>query len=158
LEWDTLLDVRLIADRTDVVGEFIYFPLVVLFFLLLARISYFADWDWKPGVIVVYALGTVYAICSALVLRMSAENARCRALSTLKKQLLLLIVAPTPARQGARQPKENALKQVIAEVEGERRGAFSILSQYPLLAAILLPSGGLGIWAAIEYLSTRAFF
>ena len=38
-------------------------------------------------------------------------------------------------------------------VQQEKEGAFSILSRHPLLAAILLPSGTVGIWVILEQLS-----
>ena len=51
--------------------------------------------------------------------------------------------------------KSEVLADLIHEVENERRGAFSLLSQHPLIAAVLLPSGGVGIWALLEYFANR---
>ena len=50
-------------------------------------------------------------------------------------------------------PQAELMKTLMDEVTDEKRGAFSLLSQYPVLAAILLPSGSIGAWALLEYLA-----
>jgi hypothetical protein len=44
-----------------------------------------------------------------------------------------------------------AVAALITKVRAEREGAFSALSQYPSIAAIVLPSSGIGAWALLEY-------
>lgn len=140
---DEYLDIRLIARRTKAVGDVIYDPFLLVFLLLISRNSYFDNWDWPAGVIVAFALGTLFAMAAAMVLRQAAEGARDIALSKLRDRL----VACT---SGERKERAEALKITMEEIESERQGAFSVLSNYPRLAAILLPSGGLGIWALLQ--------
>ena len=63
------LDIRLIAERTEAVGEIIYYPFLVSFLLIASRSSLFDNWDWPAGVVVVYGLSTLLAISSAVLLR-----------------------------------------------------------------------------------------
>ncbi|HEX3357773.1 MAG TPA: hypothetical protein VHS31_12450, partial [Tepidisphaeraceae bacterium] len=135
------LDIRFIAKRTHAVGEVIYYPFVILFLLILARNSWFDDWKWSMGLIVVTALDFGLAITAALMLRGAAEEARRRALKKIRDRRLRCQDEPTAKK----------LSEVAELVENEQDGAFSILSRHPLLAAILLPSGTLGIWVLLEY-------
>jgi hypothetical protein len=164
--------IRLIAHRTDAVGRIAYYPLLLLFLLALSSNSYFGDWDWPIGIIVVCAGTTAIAILGPIILRCSAEGARSKALERLGIKLRYAKPAkssspaapvgkgkPVPKRAPVR-PKAPAappldyrglLTDMIARVEAERGGAFSLLSQYPFLAAIILPSGGFGVWVILEY-------
>ena len=53
--------------------------------------------------------------------------------------------------KGNRKSLADAMDLLIDDVRDEKRGAFAVLSQYPWLAAIILPSSGLGAWALLEY-------
>jgi hypothetical protein len=50
-------------------------------------------------------------------------------------------------------PKIAATEQIIGEIQSNRTGAFATLSRHPLLAAMLLPTGGIGLWALLSYLA-----
>jgi hypothetical protein len=45
------------------------------------------------------------------------------------------------------------LDALIAEVEKEDRGAFAPFSQQPVVAALLLQTGGVGLWTVLEHFS-----
>ena len=49
------MQIRFIAIRTRAVGEIIYYPFVILFLLVVAHNSWFDDWRWTPGLVVVTA-------------------------------------------------------------------------------------------------------
>ena len=144
------LDIRLIAMRTEVVGRLVYTPLLVVFVLIVSHASYFDNWNWPQGTVAAYVVSIGCSVVSALVLRRAAEQARANALERMRDLWICYL--------GNNQPKAKALEELIGEVKSERRGAFSILSQYPFLAALLLPSGGFGVWVLIEYLATNSFF
>jgi len=137
------LDIKLIAMRTRVVGESVYYPFVVLGLMLLARSSLFEDWHWGKGLWIIMACNVFIAISSALMLRSAAEEARGNALERLRARRLQCL---------ANEEKHaGVINEIIAAVENERSGAFSILSQHPVLASLLLPSGGAGLWIFLEY-------
>jgi hypothetical protein len=139
-------DIRFIALRSRVVGDVIYYPFVIFLLLLIARISLFAQWDWPAGVILILGGNLALAIIGALMLRHAAEDARRQALRRLRTRIRLKSTTPGSERQ------VKVLQEVETQIENEREGAFSILSQHPAIAAILLPSGSIGIWALLEYL------
>ena len=53
-----------------------------------------------------------------------------------------------------RKSLRETLKMLIAEIEHERRGAFSPFSQNPAMQAVLLPFSGLGLLQLIEQFAT----
>jgi hypothetical protein len=146
LELTDYLDIHLIALRTKVIGDIIYYPFVIFFLMIIGRSSLFDDWEWPLGVILFFAANMLCAISVALMLRGAAEEARSSALKKMRDGWLKLI---------AKKEKEKAdtMAELIKEVESEKRGAFSLLSQYPVLAAILMPSGSIGAWAILEYVA-----
>ena len=80
---DDLLDVRLIASRTAVIGQLFYFPFIVLLLMLVARNRYFDNWDWPSALVLIFLLNSTYAIYSYLILRRAAEKARGHSLRRL---------------------------------------------------------------------------
>ena len=138
------LDIQLIARRTEIVGKFIYYPLLMFLLFILSHNSFFGNWDWPPGLIVGVGSYLALAVGGAYMLRQAAERARTTALEKLRDC--------QATHAAARHDKEAETLGTLAEaVENERRGAFSVLSQYPTLATVLLPSGGFGLWALVEY-------
>jgi hypothetical protein len=142
------LDIRFIAMRTQAVGDVIYFPFMVFFLLIISRNSFFDNWDWPLGLMLVLGSNIGLAITGTLMLRGAAEEARRRALIDLDQRRRVALADGTTA-------KAQVIDKLMTEVENERRGAFSLLSQYPVLAAILLPSGSVGIWVLLEYLARQ---
>lgn len=139
------LDIRLIAKRSKVVGEAVYYPFFVLALMIIARSSIFADWDWSPFILSVFAVNILLAILGAALLRSTAETARKQALQKIGVIRLRYVLA-------GESNKVKFMAQLQKRVQDEREGAFSILSQYPILGALLLPSGSVGLWAIVQYL------
>lgn len=144
-EWMTI---RLIAARTDVVGRLIFWPFVVWFLLIISRNRYFDNWHTPVVLAVVIALGAVYAWCCAFVLRRGAEKARSAVVDRLTKAQVRLQSEKTPDGQ-----QMQYLGFVLGDVRSMRKGAFAPLSQHPVVQAVLLPFGGLGGVALLDYLT-----
>jgi hypothetical protein len=140
------LAVKLIARRTKAVGKLIYYPFLILLLMIVSRSSYFDNWDWPVALVIMLGLNAVVAVISAYMLRQAAERARAAAVEDLRARALDYAI------QG-RGDRADVLKEMTREVETERGGAFSLLSQYPIMAAVLLPSGGVGIWFLLDYLA-----
>lgn len=144
---DEYLDIELIATRTEVVGGLIYYPFVLITLMIVSRISLFDNWTWPAGLFIVIAGNGGYAAWSAWMLRRAAENARQRAL----KNLNAILIARTADGEGGEAEAQTA-RETIAMIKAEERGAFAAISHHPLVGALLLPSGGVGIWALTQYL------
>lgn len=142
-----LMDVRFIAQRTEVTGRFVLGPFIVVFVMIISRLSIFDRWDWPPALIAIIGINSAYAIFAALVLRRTAEGARRGALRRLKDDRLKCRAANDKACV-------DFLNNIIKEIDELKEGAFAPISQQPALRAILVPLGGLGTAAALELLLT----
>jgi uncharacterized integral membrane protein len=144
LKLSTYSDIRLIADRTEIVARLIWYPLIVLAVMLVARSSFFDNWTWPLGLILILALNAVgAAVVGAMLLRRSAEKLREVAINNLR--LLRL------ASYGI-EAKREMFAELIAEIRTLKKGAFAPLSEQPFIRAILVPSGGLGLLAVGQHL------
>jgi hypothetical protein len=144
---DEYLDIDLIATRTAVVGSLIYYPFILITLMIVSRISLFDNWTWPAGLFIVIAGNGGYAAWSAWMLRRTAENARQIALKNLND----ILIART-AEGLADGPEAQTARETISMITAEDRGAFAAISRHPLIGALLLPSGGAGIWALTQYL------
>jgi hypothetical protein len=144
---DEYLDIDLIATRTEVVGSLIYYPFILITLMIVSRISLFDNWTWPVGLFIVIAGNGGYAAWSAWMLRRTAENARQTALKNLND----ILIART-AEGNDQGPEAKTARETIAMIKAEERGAFNAISRHPLVGALLLPSGGAGIWALTQYL------
>jgi hypothetical protein len=133
-EWITI---ELVAERASAVARLIAYPFIVLFLMLVSRLSYFDSWDFPLGIAVVYLLLAVYAIYSALILRQAAEQARRRALDALDEKLL---AAHHEWKEGSHLPEE--IEVVIQRIKSIRHGAFLPFTQQPVIKTLLFPFGG----------------
>jgi hypothetical protein len=141
------LDIDLIAKRTEVVGALIYYPFVLISLLIVSRISVFDNWTWPVPLLIVIGLNGGYAAWSAFSLRETAEKARKEALRNLND----LFIAKT-AEGSSNDADAKTAEETISMITAEERGAFAAISRHPLVGALLLPSGGAGIWVLTQYL------
>jgi hypothetical protein len=131
-------EIFFVAQRTEVVARLIWYPLIVLTLMVVARCSIFANWTWPLSLVLIYALNATWALGSAILLRRAAEQLREAALSNL--QLLRVI-------SHAVEEKRKMFDELIAEIRALKKGAFAPLTEQHFIRAILVPSGGLGLLA-----------
>jgi hypothetical protein len=134
-------EIFFVAERTQIVARLIWYPLVALSLLFVARSSFFDNWAWPVSLMVIVALDAAWPIGSAILLRRAAEQLRDAALSNL--QLLRIRGHADPA-------KREIFDELIAEIRGLKKGAFAPLSEQPFVRAIIVPSGGLGLIALAQ--------
>jgi hypothetical protein len=136
-------EIFFVAQRTQVVARLIWYPLIVLTLMVVARWSFFDNWSWPKNLIIIFALNAAWAVGSAIYLRRAAEQLRAAALDNLA---LLRLGAFT----------DNVRRQTFEELSEEirrlKKGAFAPLSEQPFIRAILVPSGGLGLLAVAQRL------
>jgi hypothetical protein len=140
--------IRLIAQHTEVVGRLIFYPFIVWFLIFVSRLHYFDNWRMHLGLALVISLGAVYAWCSAVILRRSAEKFRKVAVARLSQEVIeaRMDAAISPEGRGY-------LEAVLRDVETIRRGAFAPYLQNPVLQTLLVPFGGLGGLQLLDLLS-----
>lgn len=100
---DDYLDIRLISERTAVIGKLIFYPFFIVFFSILCRSSYFDRWSWTPALIVLLSVNSLLALLSVLLLRNAAERARQKAIDNLRAQLIRAY-SPTKPPGDSRNP------------------------------------------------------
>jgi hypothetical protein len=144
-EW---LSIKLVADRTRVIGRLILFPFVIYPVMIISRISLFDNWDWPLSLILVISLTGFIAIGCTFALRRTAENARHKALGRLWNHLVKVRDSTDDDEACGKH-----IEWIMDKMESLQEGAFSPLSQNPIIAAILMPLGGLGILAVVELLA-----
>ncbi|SFN76672.1 hypothetical protein [Nitrosospira briensis] len=147
---DEWLGIELIAQRTTVIGYFIYFPFIVMILLGVARHSYLDNWGFPLALLLIFTVNAGLIIVNALALRKSAERARHDAVRRLESKLI---------PQSGHTPEEIKQKQqiewAISAIKNNQKGAFLPFTQHPIFgAAIALPSGGYGLVLLLEYLAT----
>ena len=137
-------DILLIARRTEAVGGLIYYPFIILSLLILARLSYFDNWNWPPVLILTFSLHFALALYAAWRLPEVAREYRDKVLERLKrrKRQALMLAKESP----------QAIETMIEEVQSTHQGAFSSLWEQPAIRALLFPSSGIGIATLLQYL------
>jgi hypothetical protein len=134
-------EIFFVAERTQVVARLIWYPLVALSLLFVARCSFFDNWSWPISLVVIFVLNAAWPIGSAVLLRRAAEQLREAALSNL--QLLRI-------KGRAIEGKREMFDELIAEIRSLKKGAFAPLTEQPFVRAIIVPSGGLGLIAIAQ--------
>jgi hypothetical protein len=142
-----LIDIQFIAARTKAIGRMIYYPFFVLVILIIARNHIFAAWNFPLSLVLIFGLNSAFAIFSAIHLRRAAEVSRHIALDRMKDKLSRALGA------NADEKTLEQIRQVIQEIKENEEGAFAPISKHPIIAAVIMPFGGAGILALLEYLA-----
>jgi len=131
-------EIFFVARRTQAVAPLIWYPLLVLTLLVVARSSFFDNWTWPASLVLIWAVTAAWALGSAILLRRAAEQLRETALNDLRRFRLL-------GREVA--AKRETFDELIAEIRDLKTGAFAPLTDQPFMRAVLFPGAGLGLLA-----------
>lgn len=140
-----LLDIRLIAERTKVVGRLFLYPFIIQAAGIFARMPFIDNWTWPLSLILVMGLNIGIVVVSILVLRGEVELARSDSLSRLGRNV-----------PQADDKRRKALEGAIAQIRSTTEGAFAPITQQPAVRWVLwlisgVSAGGIlqhfkGIW------------
>ncbi len=131
-------EIFFVAQRTQAVAPLIWYPLLVLTLLVVARSSFFDNWTWPASLVLVFAITGAWALGSAILLRRAAEQLRETALNDLRRFRLL-------GRDV--EAKRQMFDQLIAEIRDLKTGAFAPLTDQPFIRAVLFPGAAVGLLA-----------
>ncbi len=149
--YDDWIDMRLIAERTAAISSLVYYPLIVMIVLLFARSTLFDTWHWPVGLVIPLAVSLIVLFACYIGLRREAEAARAIALAKVARRLLVAKgqgpVAATLAAQ---------LELMLRNIETMREGAFALITQQPLVKALLIFISASGL-AILEYFGIISF-
>ncbi len=136
-----VVTIRLLVMRTRLGGRVIYYPLIALILLLLARAPLFGDWKLSPSLIAVIAACVVITLTAAWYLKRATEEARDRCLSKVLQR------AARRLEEGE-EHQADVLDRIADYIRKERRGMFS-----PVLPMMLVFIGSIAVWIAIDFMS-----
>jgi hypothetical protein len=131
-------EIFFVARRTQAVAPLIWYPLLVLTLLVVARSSFFDNFTWPASLVLICAVTAAWALGSAILLRRAAEQLRETALNDLRRFRLL-------GREVA--AKRETFDELMAEIRDLKTGAFAPLTDQPFMRAVLFPGAGLGLLA-----------
>src|SRR5437764_8500270 len=122
-----------VARRTQVVAPLIWYPLIVLTLLVVARSSFFDNWTWPASLVLIAAITAAWALGSAILLRRAAEQLRETALNDLRR--FRLVGQESDA-------KRQTFDELIAEIRDLKASAFAPLTDQPFLSTGLFHGAG----------------
>jgi hypothetical protein len=141
------LDLRLIARRTRWVGDFIWYPSLVIAGMFAATFTMEYGqyhFDANPVTLIV-SIGLI--IATVVALRDAAESWRAALLQRLAHRRLALLAAQPPQQDAVTQ-----LQVLIDLVTQLHDGAFAPYSEQPLVRAVLLPTVTFAATAGVPFL------
>ena len=115
--------------------------------MIFARSRIFDDWNLPPALVLIYLLSGGLSLISILCLRRAVKKAKANVLNQLNTMLRMLALFDEPSARNLETQTQRAIKEILAN----RQGAFIPLAQEPAVQAILLPLGGWGGQALLQY-------
>jgi|GEM_PF-3480683 len=142
------IQVHMIGERTSDVTRLIYFPVLIILLLLLARTAYFDNWDFPQALAIVIGFNFVIALGSVVRLNVVAQSARSEILRKLQYEKL----ANDREQNDTYEPSPSERNELIHQLESLRIGAYLRVWDQPPVRATLMLLGGVALTYA-EYLS-----
>jgi hypothetical protein len=136
------MQVHLIGERTREVVRLLYYPLIVILLMLLARSTYFDNWDFPLALAIVVGINFTIALAAAAKLNSAARQAREAILERLRNESLDLTKEQQPAIPVASPSEIDALIDKLSKLN---LGAYQRVWEQPLVRATALLLTGLGL-------------
>lgn len=164
---DDWIDLRFMALRTRCISKLVYYPFAIFALMIVSRSAAFAGFAVSPPIVITQFVGFIALFGCAMALCFSAEKARRTTRMRLMKGIMAAKARPDGAQAQAGMDgrgkdagvaagetatpagvSADQLESLLKLVEELHEGSFVPLSQQPPIRALLLPLGGLG-WAAL---------
>jgi len=142
------IKVHLIGERTDDVTRLIYFPVLIILLQMLARSTYFDNWDFPQALAIIIGLNFAIALGSVVRLNYVAQSARSDILRDLQDEKL----AADRKEDVTYEPSTSERQELIHQLESLRIGAYLRVWDQPPVRATLMLLGGVALTYA-EYLT-----
>ena len=136
--------VDLIARQSEVVAHLVYYPIIVIFVLCVARLPYFDRWDLPLGLTIVIGGSVIYLIWRSFRISYFAGILRQHVLTDLRNKHLLA----EAAKNSTAAPK--LIELMIDRITNLRYGAYVHPLNQPWLRALGLVFSGGGTLALLE--------
>ena len=147
---DKWIDLDFVAKRTRCISTLIYYPFILIALVIVTRSTVFANYTPNPKILVFQGTCLAIVFGCAIALCWAAQ-----AMRNAAKQKLLdgIICAKGPRAKdlGEDSGSVGQLETLLVRLDDLREGAFSPLSQQPLVRALLLPAGSFGWTTLLEH-------
>jgi hypothetical protein len=142
---DKWIDLDFVAKR---ISSLIYYPFILIALVILTRSTVFANYNPNLKILLFQGICLIIVFGCALALCWAAQSMR----NAAKEKLLDEIMSAKgqhlkDLHQGGA-PEQ--LEALLIRIDDLREGAFSPLSQQPLVRALLLPAGSFGWTTLLE--------
>ena len=141
-------NISLIAHHSEAIAHMVYFPMIVIVVMLLARLSCFDRTDTPLGLAMVIVVTMMHAVIWPARLRRVAERFRGQVLDEFHQALIM-------AKGRKDDVEAGQLGEMIEYVKALDRGAFRPFSQQPWVHVVMTMFGGGGGYALLTYLNMQ---
>ncbi len=146
---DQSIDLDFVAKRTRCISTLVYYPFFLIALLLVSRSTVFANYPPCLAILVLQGISLTIVFGCAIALCLAAQALRSAAKQKLTDGVICAQSAcAKESDDGGRRARQ--LEALLVRVDGLREGAFSPLSQQPLVRALLLPLSGFGGTTLLE--------
>ncbi|MBI3893506.1 MAG: hypothetical protein HY303_18465 [Candidatus Wallbacteria bacterium] len=140
-----LLDIQILAERTQVVSRLLYLPILSIVLLSCARSPYLSRAGWSTDQSIL--IGGLLAMILGCALLLNQTAGRAKQLA-LERQSYRISRAATVG-----DPKlSEKLDKLTKRIDAIEDGAFAPLERHPLLGYLVMGGGSLGVPALLELL------
>ncbi len=140
----------MLANYTEQTKWLNLFPFIVLFLMIVARSSYFDNWNMSVGLLILFVTLGIYSFANTIILHKEINRCKEGMVAKLKKEIICLHSKSLKVHAGIYEKVDFEMEQIkstVRAIESIREGAFRPLIQQPLFQAALLPFGGAGsLW------------
>ncbi len=143
---------RITRELTSSAQSAVFFPAVVILFMVLSRNVVFDAWTWPSGLIVVVGASALITLAGSLILGWTARRIRDEVVVFLDERQRVIKAQPDT---GLRVSHLKELRDEFGSMEGS---AFATLGSHPAVRALLIPTGGIGGITLIEWVSRMREF
>lgn len=140
---DDWIDLDFIQNHTGFINSLVCYPFLAVALSLLAHSAWLSAYPGSPLIAIAEGVGLFVIFCCAWSLRWAAERARHRAERKFADEIVKMSEKPAEPGKWSR----SQLEALLARIRALDEGAFSPLLEQPIVRALLLPIGSLGLTA-----------
>jgi hypothetical protein len=141
-----LIDVDYASQHTKELGGRLYLPFIVMLMMVVSRSRLFDNWGWPLSMILINVFSLALVLACSFLSRHAAQQVRACALRNLSPYI---VAAEGRGASAVERPNLADLKNIRDAINGVCRGAYAQLRYDPAVLAVLIPTGGYGLFVLL---------
>lgn len=134
----------LIVVHTKLMSPLLVLPFIVLFLLVLARMTIFDGWVWTPSLVATYLGFSLYLLLRAWLFQREAANARDRIIEELERWRIVVANDPLAVER---------TNYVLEQIQKIQQGAFVPWTRHPIVQSVIIPAIGIAMLSFLGLLT-----